>query len=157
DEMRPIVLAYQGPDPVLWLQDEIKVEAPEGAEIITVSMNGQDPAAITTILNAVVESYWKEVVEKEKDRRSARLKELEQIVTDSGNSLRTKVEGMRTLADRLGTGDSAAAVAKQTALLGMLTEKKRQHASVQFELIRLQTRLETLQASEAVPKDLSVP
>lgn len=157
DEMRAYVLEYAGPDPILWLQDELKVEFQEGSEVMTLSMSGRDPSKVVTVLNAILAAYMQVVVDKEKDQRSRRLEDLEKIVTENSDALQKKVNDMRGLAERLGTGESAAAVQKQVALLGLLTEKKRQQASLQFDLLRLNTRLEDHKTTEPLPKDLTVP
>jgi len=44
-------------DPVEWLEKKIVVDSPDYPELIRISMNGADPAALVEIVNAVREAY----------------------------------------------------------------------------------------------------
>ena len=56
-------------DPVDWLQDELTLKFPGEAEILMVTMQGEEIDQIVKIVDAVVDAYFKEVVEKGVENR----------------------------------------------------------------------------------------
>ncbi len=69
------------PDPVRYLEEELKVEFQDGSEILKISLSGDDPRAISQIVNAIQESYFREVVDEEALRKKARLLQLEDSIS----------------------------------------------------------------------------
>ena len=55
----------------------MKVESTEGSEILKISLSGDDPQAISKIVNAIQDAYFREVVNEEVLRKKTRLKQLE--------------------------------------------------------------------------------
>jgi polysaccharide biosynthesis transport protein len=68
-------------DPVRYLEEELKIESPEGSEILKVSLSGDDPKAIAQIVNATMDAFFRDVVEEEVTRKKTRLKQLEDSIT----------------------------------------------------------------------------
>ena len=62
---------------VNWLKEELTIVS-DDSELIQVSLEGPDAEEITTLLNAVVQSYWFEVSERERLNMEKRLTTLEQ-------------------------------------------------------------------------------
>jgi hypothetical protein len=60
----PALQAAKGA-PKQWLQDHVVVIAPLGSEVVQVKLRGEDPAQAVKIVNAVVDSYMKNVVNAE--------------------------------------------------------------------------------------------
>jgi polysaccharide biosynthesis transport protein len=60
----PVLKAAKG-EPKRWLQDNLLVIAPLGSEVVQVKLPGEDPAQAAKIVNAVVDSYVKNVVDAE--------------------------------------------------------------------------------------------
>jgi capsular exopolysaccharide synthesis family protein len=83
------------PDPARFLEEELKVEYPEGSEIIKISLSGEDPRAISMIVNAVQEAFFREVVEDELTRKKARLKQLEDAITRMQDEVKRRHEGLK--------------------------------------------------------------
>jgi capsular exopolysaccharide synthesis family protein len=148
DEVKNLSLVTQQADPIAWLEDEIKVEFQEGSEIMTVSMIGDNPTDLVALVDAVTQAYLKEINVVEHDRRSKRFAELTDIYEKTNEKLRLKKDTLRKLAKDLQTSDSQALSQKQLNLLAHVGELRRQHAQVQFELRKAQSRLEGHKARE---------
>ena len=157
DEVKKLRLVQEQSEPITWLEDELKVEAQEGSEIITLALSGPYPGELVTLVNAVTQSYLQEIVNVERKRRSDRLVELEDIYIKSNEKLRRKREDWRETAKRLGTSDSMALTQKQVNLLNEFADVKKQLTQVQFDFMKAQGRLEAHRAREQLLKDLVVP
>jgi hypothetical protein len=68
-------------DPVRYLEEELQTEVADGSELIKPKLSGDDPRAITMIVNAIHDAYFKEVVDLEQRRKKDRLKEIEDSIT----------------------------------------------------------------------------
>src|SRR5207245_2982474 len=148
DEVKKLRLVQEQSEPITWLEDELKVEAQEGSEIITLALSGPYPGELVTLVNAVTQSYLQEIVNVERKRRSDRLVELEDIYIKSNEKLRRKREDWRETAKRLGTSDSMALTQKQVNLLNEFADVKKQLTQVQFDFMKAQGRLEAHRARE---------
>lgn len=60
----PIIHAEKG-SPLRFLEDEISVIAPLGTEVLWIKMRGHDPSQLVKIVNAVKDSYRKNIVDVE--------------------------------------------------------------------------------------------
>ena len=69
------------PDPVRFLEEELRVEYQEGSEILKILLSGDDPRAISQIVNSIQEAYFREVVDEEILRKKSRLRLLEDSIT----------------------------------------------------------------------------
>lgn len=67
------------PNAADWLEKQLKVKIQDGTDLVEVSMSGEKTAEITILVNAVVDTYLKEVVGTDRLRREARLREYEKI------------------------------------------------------------------------------
>jgi len=77
-------------DPVRFLEEELMVEFSDGSELIKPKLSGDDPRGIALIVNAVHDAFFSEVVEAERKRKQARLKQLEDSVTQMQQDLEKK-------------------------------------------------------------------
>lgn len=79
------------PDPIKWLEQELKIDPAEGSELLKVSLEGTNPDDLKAILNAVVQaSYMKEIVEDEQKRKGDKLKLLEDLAKNQQSQLINK-------------------------------------------------------------------
>src|SRR5262249_596048 len=153
DEVKKLNLVREQSEPITWLEDRLRVKTQEGCEIITLSLSGPYPVDLTTLVNAIAQSYLREIIDAERKRRSDRLAELDDIYVKSNEKVRGKREEWRKEADRLGTSDSTALTQKQVNLLSEFADVKKQVTLVQFELMKAQGRLEAHKAREQSLKD----
>lgn len=154
-------------DPVAWLEDALKVdskdlakertESREGSEFVTVSMTDRKAEEQMVIIDAVIDAYLKQVVEKESKAKQDRLVELERVTDAMSSKLRSKRNLLKELSKKLGSSDTQAlsqrqqmAVQHHSLLLGQLT-------SVRFELSKAKTRLEAHKLLNPKEKPITVP
>jgi polysaccharide biosynthesis transport protein len=128
-------------DPIEWLQKNLAVSFPGNAEILEVAMKGEDPAAITAIVNATCEAFMEEVVKVEYGLRRNRLQNLEKVRDETDEKVRRKRAEFRTLTETLGTGDSQAATQKQNIALENYGYLRKQLLEVQTQRLVLETKL----------------
>ncbi len=95
-------------NPANWLMSQLRVQFPGNAEIMQVSASSADPEEAVTLVNVVVNTYLKEVVNADHDQRQLRLKELERAHAEKETEIRTKREELKKLAEHSTTSDSVA-------------------------------------------------
>jgi capsular exopolysaccharide synthesis family protein len=154
DDVKGLSVVTQQADPINWLIDELKVEYQDSNEFINISMSGEDPDVLIAIVNAVAQSYLKDVDLAEHKERSDRFAELTELYEKGTEKLRLKKETFYKLARDLQTSDSQALSQRQVNLLATLGERAKQHTQVQFDLKKAQGRLEAHKARE---KSLAAP
>jgi len=86
------------PDPVRYLEEELRIEFQEGSEIIKVLLSGEDPRAISLIVNSIQDAFFREVVDEEILRKKARLKQLEDATTKMKDEVK-RIHGQIQQAD----------------------------------------------------------
>ena len=121
-------------DAVRWLQSLVKVEFPGDAEIMTVSVTTGDPHESATLARAVVDAYFREVVEAERDQKRQRLNELDRACVEKETEIRGKLEDLKKLAETLGVSDSETLTMKQKLALEELYEYRKELRQLQAEL-----------------------
>lgn len=124
--------------PVEWLEKAVTVDTYNSPEILRVSIAGDDPQALATLVNAVKDAYLEEVVLAERKQRIARLADLERIYQDTEKKVRQREERISSLAKQLGSGDSKALTIKQQMALEYIAQLRREHSRLRFELMRAQ-------------------
>lgn len=144
-------------DPIAWLEEQIKIDAPEGSEIIRVSFACEDATAGAAIVNAVVEAYETEVIGKELERRNARLINLEKLIgktqtlvkKDQDNQRTTKVEGKAK--------DTPDPVMPRNMAEGELSRNRRDLIEIELRMKTLATLLELKERRKLNPDAEIVP
>ena len=120
DRVKTLDLVRQQPDPILWLEDELKIDYQEGSEIVKVSMMGSDPAELIMIVDAVAKAYLAEMGNIEHKERSDRLTQLEEAHSKLQANLRQKRETLKRRNEETGLGESGPTRQKYQALLTRL-------------------------------------
>ncbi|NLF07144.1 MAG: protein kinase [Pirellulaceae bacterium] len=91
--------AAKSGDAVKWLAGNLQVEFPGKADIMQVSLTGESPVEAAALVNIVVDTYLKKVVNDERDRKQSRLKELDQAYAAREEKLKQSGEPLDS--DRL--------------------------------------------------------
>jgi succinoglycan biosynthesis transport protein ExoP len=156
DDVRALPTVQAQAEPVLWLEDELKVEFKEGQEFLTLTMSLPEPDAVVTIVGAVAQAYLQEVNDQEPKRRSQRQAELEDYLAKINQTVKKKKELFKQRADEIGTSDGPAVVQKQVNLLAELGNRRALHAGLRADLLRAETKLKTYEAQKPVG-DLVIP
>jgi capsular exopolysaccharide synthesis family protein len=126
-------------EPVAWLEKELKVLAGASPEILSVSLSGDLPEEQKVLVDAVVNSYMQEIVNKEQIKRQARLDHLKTIAAQYDEQLRRKRRTMRDLAENVGSTDKQALALKQLFSVEQYHLTQKELLQVRSELRKLQT------------------
>ena len=124
------------PDPLAWLARHLRVDFPDNAEVIEVSLAGDEPKELAVLVNAVVDAYMAEVVDVEQVERRQRLSDLDMIYAEKEIEFRNKRTDLAVLARDLGTGDPEALSLKERRTLERYAAFRNELMAVQFKLIR---------------------
>ena len=98
DALRTSVAQDESQDAVEWLRDALNVTFPGDSEIMQVSLTDRNKNEVTTLVNAVVQEYLDEIVDKERSARRSRLNQLEQICNQKEQDLRSQRTNIKRLA-----------------------------------------------------------
>jgi polysaccharide biosynthesis transport protein len=126
------------PEPVLWLQDELRVSFPGEGEILEVRYDGEeDPEDMKRVVNAVIKAYQDDILYKERTRASATRLQLSKLYMEVKKELREKFDEYEKLATQLGGANSASAEADINMLLSELRLNQQQIADAKKSMIDL--------------------
>ena len=89
-EIAALPMLKEQPDPVRFLEEELLIDFQDGSELIKPKLSGDDPRALTMIVNAIHSAFFREIVEAERTRKQARLKQMENAVTKMQGELEKK-------------------------------------------------------------------
>jgi polysaccharide biosynthesis transport protein len=157
DEVKRLPLVAEQPEPLSWLEEELKVDFKEGSEIVSISLSGEDPQQLAVVVNAVTQAYLSEVKSQDSKQASAKASELENLQTDSRNRLKENREKLKKRAEELGTTNSQALTVLQVGKQNNLGEIRRQQSQVQFESMRARGELAVYKARGKSLESLVVP
>jgi predicted transcriptional regulator len=86
-------------DAVVWLQHQLQVSFPNKAELMEVSFSSDDPKEAAAVVNAVVDTYLKEVMGSERDRKLARSREGDRELLKIATKLQVKRAELQKLTE----------------------------------------------------------
>ncbi len=142
-ELADLSTLHEEPDPVGWLARNVRVNFPGDAEIMHVSLRGDDPAEAAALVNAVIDAYLTEIVDVEQGRRRERLNDLEQIHSEKESELRTKRSQLKQLAEQLGSSDRDALNLRAQLAMQQFAAFRGELSKVQMQLMRMRGELQT--------------
>jgi capsular exopolysaccharide synthesis family protein len=90
-EVTALPMLREQADPVRFLEEELQIDFSDGSELIKPKLSGDDPRAITLIVNAIHDAFFSEVVEAERKRKQVRLKQIEDSITHMQQDLEKKL------------------------------------------------------------------
>ena len=142
-----------------WLTNELNVNfATVNSEIMNVSLIGDNPQEITTLVNAVVSAYLSKIVDKEREKSVAHCDTLDGLRADKETEVRALLNNLRQLAEQAGgTGDKEALSIRQRVAVEQFAQYRSELMRVQFELMRARSSLKTQQAYLASLEDADIP
>lgn len=130
-------------DRVGWLDKAIKVDFPNGSELLTISLTSDSPGDSAKLVNAVADSYMKRIVDEENNDRLSRHKRLKTLFDSYQQKLREKREESRGLVETVGSNDKTS-----IALRGQVAAQ--QLSLVKQELLQLRSDLRKAEVTEKV-------
>lgn len=136
------------PDPVGALEKEIVADFTVAPEILRLTMKGSDPDELLLLLNTVREAYLREVSNKDRGERAARLEHLTDLAAKHEAALKDARRKVSSKAEAHGVRDFPELRAKYDRLVSQIH-------SLQTEL--LLARLATPKAEEPTPDQVDDP
>ena len=144
-------LKAQGEDPVAWLRANLQVGFPAGVlgevlpeaglsqpvsgEIMQIGLGGSDPNEVTSLVQAVVRAYMKEVVYAERIETIQRLDDLDRLFAEKETEVRAERTKLQRLCSRLGRIESEIVSSSDADSV---------HEYAGLQQLQLQVRLEAL-------------
>ena len=134
------------PDPVAWLEDDLKAGFLEKTDLIKVSLTGDNPNEVAVLVNAVKDAYLDEGVNAQRNQKPKLFDNLEEVYQASEDKIRTPARrappaGRRPQVRRLRRRLSA----KQKMALD-------EYAAMRREQMLLQSQMRNAESALAVEK-----
>ncbi len=139
-EVTSLRLGADQADPISWLDKELKVDFPGGAEIMTFTMTGEDSRAVTTLVNAACDGYLQLVVEEERLDRSKRYDSLKGLVEKLQGELKEKRKIYRASVEDIGVTDRSSVAIRQQSASQNLGQLRSELTQLQAEIRQLQRK-----------------
>lgn len=94
-----------GVDPTVYLMNNVRTDFSAGPEYMRVSMEGNEGDQLVAILKALNASYMRQAVDKDKNRRLAKLDQLKKLQDAYTDQLRSNRSRIRKVMETVGSGD----------------------------------------------------
>ena len=120
-------------DPIVWLQENLKVEFLAGSEVMEISLSGDNPEELAGIVNAVKKAYMEEVVNVDIKERTERHDKLKKIKEQYGEMLKERRETLRKLAETVGSDDRETLALRQQYAMEHLAYVRKDLLDVQSQ------------------------
>ncbi len=140
-----------------WLDRELKVDFPGGAEIMTMTMVGTDAADATTLVNAACDAYLKQIVEEERRDRVVRYDSLKKLFNKLQDELREKRKMYRVSVEDVGVTDKLSVAVRQQTTSQNLGHLQVELSQLQTEIRQMQRRAKLSAARQDEPTADSAP
>jgi len=106
--VRQLPLLAKQPDPIEWLEKELKAEQIEGTEFIRVSLTHRGSGSdLAPIVKAVVDTYLIQVAQRELSNHKIRLNELEEVYRRAENKFRAANSNVKEMTQNLKSGNES--------------------------------------------------
>jgi len=135
-------------DPITWLEEELVVSFPGNGELMQVSLTDNDPEEVTIMVQAIVDAYRSEIVEREAREKRARVSKLERFLAEREEQSRQTWNELQTQIERHGTSDSKSANILRDVAVQRLGDFRREQIRCIFDL--RQARAERAMAEAAL-------
>ncbi len=133
-------------DPVQWLRQQIRVRFPGEADILEISMKGEDPRQIAEIVNAVKDAYMEQVVNVDRDFVLRRKNLLEQSYERTLDLVKKRSARYEELANAVGSSDSEVVRRKAITALETLADHRRRVNEIRRQIGGLDRKVSVLRA-----------
>jgi capsular exopolysaccharide synthesis family protein len=120
-------------------------------------MTGDNPQHLVILVDAVVNAFLQEVVNKEHKRRLERLDQLKELYNIYEDTLRRKRQTLRDFAQSAGSADAKTLALKHRFAIEQLAMAEKELMELQSQLRKLQVEATDQQGKEKTVGDLTVP
>jgi succinoglycan biosynthesis transport protein ExoP len=139
-QVAELSLIKEQPDPVQWLEREIKVEFPS-PEFMHITLSGDRPAELLKIVSAVTKAYLDGVVNKDRIERQQKLTNLKRLLAQFEEQSQKKRETLKRMQKQNGALSVENMAILQQIALETLQNQKRELSRVQQELVHLRVEM----------------
>lgn len=139
----PTIRAQKHPED--WLAENLKVSSP-ATQFIRISLNGQRPADLAMIVNAVVDAFKREVIDVSRQERRLKLEELQDELRKQEVELDRKIQLLRQQREEIEVADQKQAELRYETLSGFSLEFMKQLGRIEWEILQTEVELERLRA-----------
>jgi capsular exopolysaccharide synthesis family protein len=130
-------------DALAFVEEELKVDYQETNEIVTVTLGSSDPNISVTLLRAVVDSFIKQVPDKEDDERRKRVASLDKAFLNATKELEVLTKSLESKAkNSKGVADPRALPLQQLDDLASLRQARQDRNTVYNNLVMARISLE---------------
>lgn len=133
-------------DPVQWLRQQIRVRFPGEADILEISMKGEDPQQIKEIVNAVKDAYMEQVVNVDREFVLRRKNLLQQSYERTLELVKNRSARYEELANAVGSSDSEVVRRKAITALETLADHRRRVNEIRRQIGGLDRKVAVLRS-----------
>jgi succinoglycan biosynthesis transport protein ExoP len=133
------------PEVVEWLEKELVVDFANRSEILQISLSGDIPDDLQKIVNKVVESYQKSVLDKEEGDRNTRVETLRELWTRYLKNLEDKRQDLRKLALKTGSDNKDTLAITAQLAHEQIARAESERFQTKSELRHLQAEIKVLE------------
>jgi capsular exopolysaccharide synthesis family protein len=167
---RPVILAalkegsvqqlgfvQQHDDPADWVERRLKAAFAEGTDVLRLSLSGYHPVELAALVNAIKDTYLRQVVDAERNQRLAKLTDLDKAQSAAQEKIRSQKDILIHLMDVLRTTDSQTVNHRQRLLIDEYSALTRELNSVESQVTVNETKVKTQEAELQSLKTVPVP
>src|SRR5262249_15804123 len=88
EPVKKMSLDSQYADPLVWLEEELKIEFQPDSEFINIILSAGSQEEAQFIVNAITSAYIREIVDKERTKHTEAISKLDKASTEAGEELR---------------------------------------------------------------------
>jgi polysaccharide biosynthesis transport protein len=137
-------------NPAEWLEEQLVVEfVPAGSELLQLSLSGERPDDLATIVNAVTTAYLEEIVTKDYGDRLRTSAQLKKLLEERNKELTRKRSTLKNLAQSVGSDNRETLAYTQQLAVRQLSKEKDELLGIQSDLKQLRATLKILREDEA--------
>jgi hypothetical protein len=129
-------------DAISLLKSNLRVEFSGDTELLRVSISSMRPQEAAVLINAIVDAYMREIVNRERNQKLLRLDKLKGIYIKYQDSLKIKRVQLRELTSATHSDDPQTTSKKKQLLMEELSACRRESLGVRLEKVALEVRLE---------------
>jgi len=137
-------LLDEEPDPLLWLEKELRADFLLGPEVLRISIEGNNPDELKTLINLITDSYLDEIGNREYNQRTERHDFLKDLHRKYEEKIQRRKDNLRDLAKAAGSGSAQNLILKQALAMQESAQAKNELVSVQSEIRKIDVKIAML-------------
>ncbi len=157
-DINQLKLVRENPDdPVAWLKDQLIIDYPDDSEILRVAMKGTSPSEIKKIVDKVVDTYLKEIVQREREVRLANEEKLDRALQTQLAELGTRREALHKAEAAERTAAAEGTVLAKKLAMDQLHDFLAQRSRITAAMAELDMKIHAAEAREQGGEEFQPP